>query len=371
METYAALSAIGLERVVRNELDKLDIHIVQTNPGKVIFTAEPHELARAHFSLRVCERILLQAGSFPAYDFDDLFNGVKNFPWEEWIRKDARVVIEKVRLSRSRLTNIPSVQSVAQKAIFDRLCKVYKISRLPESGKTIAIRLYIENNTAFVGIDMSGDALHKRGYRSISGPAPLKETIAAGIILLSGWKRKYPLHDPFCGTGTIPIEAALYAFDHAPNLERAFAFEDFPYFSSKEVEKEREKARQRIKLDYETHISGSDKDREAIEAAITNIRNANMQDKVKIYRYTMEELKKESEGGYLICNPPYGDRLGDPEWAQLLYRQMRHFKKDFEGWKLNVVTTQERFPDEFDAPALMDKIIQNGQDTLHFYQFQL
>jgi putative N6-adenine-specific DNA methylase len=270
-----ALCALGSEGVLGNELRKLGFaQDGGGRPGMAFFRADRAGVARAHLWLRTAERIVLVAGSFPAGDFDQLFEGMRSIPWEEYCRPDARVAVQKVRVTRSRINSVFSAQSIALKAVYERLGSAFNSPRLPETGLAMDIRLYVDKDEAFAGIDLSGEPLHRRGYRTISGPAPLKETIAASLILKAGWKRRLALHDPFCGTGTIPIEAALFAFNVPPGAARSFAFRSMPGFDDSLFREERDKALALADYSYELRISGSDGDAAMIEAAIKNAATA-------------------------------------------------------------------------------------------------
>jgi putative N6-adenine-specific DNA methylase len=349
----------------------------------VFFDADAAGMARAHLWLRTAERVLLVAGRFSSPDFDRLFEGIRAIPWEDYSRPDSKIVFEKIRLNSSKLTSVPAVQSVAQKALYERLTVRFRQGRMPETGETLSLRLYVERDEAMVGIDLSGEALHRRGYRKVSGPAPLKETIAAAVILAAGWKRRFALYDPFCGTGTIPIEAGLYAFNVPPGLGRGFAFRSMPFCPDEVFRAEREKAAELIDFGRDTRISGSDGDMSMVEAAAKNAlavgnvlggaRKAGASDfarSVGFRQLSMEEAKADCEEGFIITNPPYGERLRDKDYAENLYRQMRHFKKDFRGWSLVAITTHPDFPALFGAAPESVKEIQNGQERTFIYRFE-
>ncbi len=351
-------------------------------PGMVFFEADQAGIARAHLWLRTAERVLLVVGTFPARDFDQLFEGMRAIPWEDYARTESRIRIEKLRISASEIRSVPSAQAIAQKAVYERLCQKSGLSRLPETGEELSLRLYIERDQALAGIDLSGEALHRRGYRKVSGPAPLKETIAAAIILHAGWKRRFALHDPFCGTGTIPIEAGLFALNIPPGMGRGFSFRAMPFMDDKIFRDERELAASRIDFGPEIRISGSDGDRSMVEAAIKNalaVGNilggarksgaTEFSQRINFRQLSMEEAKAESAEGFIITNPPYGERLRDADYAENLYRQMRHLKKDFSGWEIVVITTHPEFPSHFDAKPSSVKEIQNGQERTFVYHF--
>lgn len=350
----------------------------------VFFESDLRGIARAHLWLRTAERILLVAGRFPARDFDGLFEGLRAIAWEDYAKPDSRIAFGKVRLVSSALSSVPAVQSVAQKALYERLTARFRQARMPESGETLSLRLYVDRDQAMVGIDLSGEALHRRGYRRVSGPAPLKETIAAAAILMAGWKRRYALYDPFCGTGTIPIEAALFAFNVPPGMGRGFAFRSMPFHDDALFREEREKAASLIDFGFEgIRVSGSDGDAAMVEAAAKNAaavgnvlggtRKAGAAEfarSVRFSKLSMEEARAEGPEGFIVTNPPYGERLRDKEYAENLYRQMRHLKRDFQGWGMVALTTHPDFPSLFGAKPESVREIQNGPERTFVYRYE-
>ncbi len=380
--TLCALCAIGAEGVLGNELRKLGFaQEGGGRPGMAFFRADQAGVARAHLWLRTAERVILVAGRFPAADFDQVFEGMRKIPWEEYLRKDARIALDKVRLTRSSVNSASSARSIALKAVYERMGKAYGLARLPETGQAADLRLYIDRDEAVIGLDLSGEPLHRRGYRTISGPAPLKETIAAALILKAGWKRRLALHDPFCGTGTIPIEAALFGYNVPPGAGRSFAFRAMPGFDDSVFRAERDKALALADYGYDLHISGSDGDGAMIDAASKNAASARglyrspRSDSgpplgVSFSKMSMEECKASAPEGIIIANPPYGERIRDVEYAENLYRQMRHLKRDFPGWDLAVITTHPDFEEHFGQAAESVKEIQNGKERSFVYVFR-
>lgn len=379
-----ALCAAGLEKLVGNELRKLGLKMSgePRQAGMVFFHADEAGMAAANLWLRAAERVLLVAGRFRARDFDELFNGFKEVEWELFARKDVKISIERVRTVKSSLSSVPAIQSVAQKAIYRHLGDAWRKARLEETGTELGIRLYLHDNQAVLGIDLSGDPLHKRGYRRITGPAPLKETIAAGLLLNTQWKRSYALYDPFCGTGTIPIEAALFACNVAPGIARGFAFRNMPFWNDEVFLAERRKAVEAIRLDVDISITGTDAEAKEVEAAEQNLKTAasllrglgvkeaeRLEKAVSFSQLSMEEAKATAAEGYILANPPWGDRLRDLAYAENLYRQMRHLKKDFPGWGMGLVTTYPDFGLQFGAEPESVREVQNGQDKAYFYRY--
>lgn len=370
-----ALCAIGLEKVCQSEIEHIGLKPEGRESGRVRFSlggppAACRSLARANLCLRTAERILVEAGRFRAADFDQLFESVRALPWELYFRLEDRLVIERVRIHDSRLAAQTSVQSIVHKAIYERLCSVYRIARMPETGTERSLRVYLESDECLIGVDCSGEALHKRGYRRSAGQAPLKETVAAGAILLSGWSRRLPLLDPFCGSGTIAIEAALFAMDVAPGLGRPFALDNMPFSSSAEISAEIEAAKSRIQKDAEFRIVGSDADGRVLEAARANARRAGLGSGLEFRQAAAEEAAPGYEIGSFLCNPPYGERMGSVEEAEALYRRLGEVADRFSGWGLGFVTNRFDFGDFFGRYASSAHKIINGAEEQWFHWYR-
>jgi putative N6-adenine-specific DNA methylase len=371
-----ALCALGLEKVCRNEIERIGLAAEGKEAGRVRFSLGPPggaaALMRANLCLRSAERVLIEAGRFHAENFDELFESVRALPWELYFRRDDRLVIERVRLHDSKLAAQTSVQSVVHKAVYDRLGKVYNLSHLPESGQERSLRVYIDSDHCLLGLDSSGEALHKRGYRRSTGEAPLKETIAAGVMYLAGWSRRSPLFDPFCGTGTIAIEAALFAMDRAPGLGRAFALESFPFSlegGGRSVSDEIEAAKARVRRDADFRIVASDADPRALEAARANAARAGVAAGIEFGKAKAEDAVPPYESGHLICNPPYGERMGSVEEAEALYKRLGETASRFAGWGLGFVTNRFDFGDFFGRYAPTAKLIVNGAEEQWFHWY--
>ncbi|PKL23443.1 MAG: RNA methyltransferase [Spirochaetae bacterium HGW-Spirochaetae-3] len=311
--------------------------------GRVGFEADKAGLAKALVGLRTVDRLFLEAGAFPAGDFDELFDGIKSIPWERWVGPDDRLVIEKARSLYSRLDAQSSIQAVSQKAAYDRLCEKYGVNRMPETGATVLTRIRIDKNVATVELDLCGEALSRRGYRKRPTEAPLKESVAAAVLFMSGWRRSFPLYDPFCGSGTIPIEAALYAFDIAPGLGRGFSWELMPDGGARDVALAKEAARNAVNLDRDVTIAGSDADQAALDAAFANAGLAKVGDRIRFFRARAEEAAPFAEKGFIVTDPPYGKRLGTPAEADALYASLGAFAERFDKWQLCFVVDREDF----------------------------
>jgi putative N6-adenine-specific DNA methylase len=380
-----ALCALGLEKVCQNEIERIGLEAVGREPGRVRFSLGPLEkagssLMRANLCLRSAERVVIEAGRFHASDFDQLFDSVRELPWELYFRREDRLVVERVRTKDSRLAAQTSIQSIVHKAVYERLCAVYKLERMPETGRERGLRVYLDSDECLLGLDSSGEALHKRGYRLAAGAAPLKETVAAGLLFLAGWNRRLPLLDPFCGSGTIAIEAALLAMDRAPGLGRAFSLEDMPFVlggspglrgstPARALSDEVEAAKARVRRDAEFCIVGRDADGRALEAARANAARAGVAAGIRFEEAKAEDAVPLFEKGYLLCNPPYGERLGSPEEAEALYRRLGETASRFTGWGLGFVTNRPDFGDFFGRYAPTAKLIINGAEEQWFHWY--
>ncbi|MCL2244435.1 MAG: class I SAM-dependent RNA methyltransferase [Treponema sp.] len=397
-----ALCAVGAEKIVSNELRKLDLKVDESLYGRVRFKADIKGLYQTLIGLRAADRILLEIGFFKAVDFDELFEGTGAAAWELLVPKNMGLKVVKVRTNRSQLKAETSIQSVVHKAAAQRLCGKYKMNRLPEDGKAAEVRVYIEKDMVSLLVDLCGEPLFKRGYRSEGGVAPLRETTAASILLLSGWKRKFPLYDPFCGSGTIIIEAAMYAWDMAPGLGRSFAIENFLIADNKTEQTVREECRGRIDFSRLVRIAGSDEDTRSVSIASSNIarlydiaegktpqRGIRLSD-IKTHGINVKaqpmskasspfpasessalNSKPSDPSGFIITNPPYGKRLGDQSIAEQTYSEMANLKERFPGWKLALITDHSGFESFFGRKADCCREISNGAIPSYFYEYAL
>jgi putative N6-adenine-specific DNA methylase len=372
-QTYSAIAlcALGLERVLFAELERIGLKPESRSTGRVYFKTDAAGLFRANLLLRTAERILLEVARFQAPDFDALFEGAREPAWELFFAPEDRLVIERVRCKDSKLAAQTSVQSVVHKAIYEKLGAVHGLSRLPETGLERSLRVYLEDDVCTIGLDLSGDALHRRGYRQSSGEAPLKETLAAGVLLLAGWNRRLPLYDPFCGSGTLLIEAGLFGLDIAPGLKRKFAFETMPMAELQVFEAEREAARARIRTDVELVLVGSDTNAEVLAAAEANAALAGLGGIIKFSVGKAEDAAPFAPEGVLIANPPYGERLGTEEEALDLYRRLAPFAARFKGWGLGFVTNRSDFGKYFGRRAVSEHKIINGAEDQWFHWYPI
>ena len=383
MNTLVALCAVGAEKILGNELKLLGYKLVSNAPGRVTFTGDDDALFRTNLCLRTADRVYLQMAEFEAADFDQLFDGVYAVRWQDFLRKDSRVVVDKVRIYKSKLNSEYSIQGMVQKAIYKKLGDTWHMQTLPESGEKSDVRVYMDEDRALILLDLSGLPLHKRGYRTDGGFAPLRETTAAALLQLMTWRRKTPLHDPFCGSGTFAVEAALYAYNVAPGFGRRFALENLPIFNSRRAEEIRRAEAEKIRTDVEVRITGTDIDPAAIERARKNAEHAcvmagralNLIDSSnKVPRPDFDvadfaDITAPYESGLLICNPPYGERLGDAEQAEEIYRKMSCLFDEFKGWQMGVITAHKKFQECIGRYATTLKSLKAGNLDTTFYMY--
>ena len=383
MNTLIALCAIGAEKILGNEIKRLGYKTAGNAPGRVVFTGDDAALFRSNLCLRTADRVFLLMAEFSAEDFDALFDGTYAVDWHHFFRKDVKVVVDKVRCHKSTLDSEHAVQGVVQKAIYTKLGERWRMSSLPESGEAAAVRVYIDENTVMLALDLSGLPLHKRGYRTDGGTAPLRETVAAILLQELLWRRKTPLHDPFCGSGTIAIEAALYAHNIAPGFGRRFALENLSIYNQKRADEIRREEAAKIRTDVTVRITGSDLDSAAVERSRKNTEYAlsaagralqSIGSDAKIPRpdfmqADFRELAAPYDTGLLLCNPPYGERMGDEAQAAALYKNMAALNTRFGGWNIGVITAHKSFQECFGRYADLLKSIKAGNlnTTLYIY----
>lgn len=384
MNTLVALCAVGAEKILGNEIKHLGYKLVSNAPGRVTFSGDDSALYRANICLRTADRVYLQLAKYSAYDFDSLYDGVYNIDWQDYLKKDSKVVVDKVRCYKSKLNSEHSIQGMVHKAIYSKLGDKWHMSTLPESGEESDIRVYIDLNEVLILQDLSGLPLHKRGYRVDGGIAPLRETTAAVLLQEMLWRRKTPLHDPFCGSGTIPIEATLYAFNVAPGLGRRFAIENLPFYNADKAAEIKKNECAQIRTDVEVRITGSDIDAKAVERAKKNaeyacvmagraLKSIGLSAHIQRPDFVQSDFKNLSEpyeNGLILCNPPYGERLGDEDEAAQLYQEMTSLWTDFPTWDLGIITSNDTFQDNFGQKTGQIKKIKAGNLDTSFYIYK-
>lgn len=356
---------------MRTELEGLGVSAPRAEDRGVHFEGTALDIARCNIGLRTADRVLVQLAEFEALDFDAVYEGVRAVPWRDLLAAHPDVTVE-ARSVKSRITATPSLQSVAKKAIIDSLSGVRRgkpSERMPETGPRCEVQLALRGDRATVCLDTSGPGLHKRGYRKETGEAPLRENLAAALVLLSRWDASRPLADPFCGAGTIPIEAALIAAHAAPGLRRSFAAEMGPLVAERFWKQAREEARAGETRDVEVRISGSDVDSEAVRVAARNAETAGVAGLVRFTRAPFSSFTPQGDYGCLICNPPYGERMGEAADVQKLYREMGARCRDLPTWSVFVLSAVEDFQRSFGARASRNRKLYNGNLRCWFYQY--
>ena len=371
MFTYIAPCHFGLESVCRREIYDLGYDIARVEDGKVFFLGDAEAGVRANLFLRTAERVLLQVGEFSAGTYDELFEGTRALPWEDYLPRTARFWVAKAASVRSRLFSPSDIQSVMKKAMVDRLRSAYHLTVFPETGAAFPVRTVIMKDRVTVGLDLSGESLHKRGYRKLVSKAPLTETLAAALLLLTPWKKDRILVDPFCGSGTFPIEAALMAAGIAPGLNRTFTAETWPQLFPETLWQEvREEARGSISPDIETDIQGYDLDPEIIRAARENARLAGVEKLIHFQQRDAAQLSHPKKYGFVVTNPPYGERLEEKSALPALYRMIGQRLRALDSWSAYILTAWDGAEEAIGRKADRNRKIYNGMMKTYFYEFR-
>ena len=359
----------GLEAVLKKEITELGYEILQVEDGRVLFAGDDEAVCRANLFLRTAERILIRIGSFPAVTFEELFQGTKALPWEEYIPKDGKFWVAKAASVKSKLFSPSDIQSIMKKAMVRRLGERYHVEWFPEDGASYPVRVFLKKDVVTVGIDTSGVSLHKRGYREVSGKAPITETLAAALVLLSRYKGREPFCDPFCGSGTIPIEAALIAKNRAPGLDRSFDAQKWKWLDSGLWLDAAGEAMDG-EFDGSYDIWGGDIDPDAVELARHNAELAGVSDCVRFETADAGKFRRTSEFGQLVTNPPYGERLLEKEGAEALYRTFGEvYHRIPPKWRVLVITSHPEFERFFGRKADKTRKVYNGMLKCGLYQF--
>jgi putative N6-adenine-specific DNA methylase len=363
-----ATAVFGVEAVVGRELKKLGYEDQAVENGKVTFSGDESAICRTNLWLRSAERVLVKVGEFKALSFEELFEGTKALPWEDWIPEDAEFPVEGKSID-SKLFSVSDCQAIVKKAVVEKLKQKYKTEWFQETGPRYVIQVALLKDMAILTIDTSGAGLHKRGYRKLVSSAPLKETLASALLLISHWNRERVLVDPFCGSGTIPIEAALIGHNIAPGLNREFAAEHWPNLQADDWKKAREEAQDLIKRDVELRIHGSDIDEEVMSLARYHSRQAGVESSIHLQRMPMAELRSRYKYGIIICNPPYGERLSEKEEVEKLYREMGKTFSKLDAWSYYVITSHPEFEKFFGKKADKKRKLYNGRIQCNYYQY--
>lgn len=363
-----ATSVFGLESIVASEVRALGFTDVSVENGRVLFTADAAGIARANLWLRTAERVLVQVGAFKAKTFDDLFEGVFALPWDRYLSKEAAFPVNAGSV-KSTLFSLSDIQRISKRAIVKKLTAAYHVEWFDECAETYPVHISILKDWVTVSLDTSGSGLHKRGYRARANEAPMKETLAAGLIQVSKWTSDRPLIDPMCGSGTIAIEAALMARNIAPGLSRAFISERWPWIGTEIWKAERSEAYAAIRQDVDPSIEGYDKDPRAIALARDNAERAGVDDCIHFQVRDIDAFSTKRQYGSIICNPPYGERLGDTREIEALYRRMGAVLNPYTTWSKYIITSFEGFEQAFGARASKNRKLYNGRIRTYFYLY--
>ena len=364
-----ATATFGLEAVVKREIEALGYKIVKSEDAKITYMGDERAIARSNLWLRSADRVLLKMGEFKALEFEDLFQQTKAIAWEEIIPADGKFTVTGTSV-KSRLHSVPACQSIVKKAIVERLGSFYCIDRFEETGAEYTVKVTILKDRVTLTIDTSGAGLHKRGYRVSDVAAPIKETLAAAMVQLSFWKAGRLLVDPCCGSGTIPIEAAMIGRNIAPGLNRKFASQEWDIIPPEIWKEERKAAFEAIDYDADIRIEASDISGRAVEAALENAAEAGVDDCIEFKKMDMAKLTAEEEGGIVITNPPYGERIGEKKQIEAIYRAYSEFYRKNPTWSLFMVTTDKEVENKiFGRPADRRRKLYNGRLEVCYYQF--
>ncbi|APC48472.1 RNA methyltransferase [Virgibacillus halodenitrificans] len=366
--TLIATAAMGLESVVAKEVKQLGYEAEVEN-GKVIFEAPVSAIPRCNLWLRTADRVRLLVGKFKAVTFDELFESVKSLSWESFIAEDGQFPVTGKSV-KSKLYSVSDCQAITKKAIAERLKLKYGIaSKMSETGAMYKVEVALLKDEVTLTLDTSGAGLHKRGYRVGQGEAPLKETMAAALVLLTNWKPEFPLIDPFCGSGTIPIEAALIGQNIAPGFNREFASENWGFIKNKYWQEAFEEAEDKANYDQKLDIIGSDIDHKLIGIANDNAIEAGLGDLISWKQMQVKDLFIRKDNGYIIGNPPYGQRLGDKETVADIYRNLGLIMRNHPSWSVYILTAYEEFEKEYGQKSTKKRKLFNGFIRTDFYQY--
>lgn len=360
----------GLEAVLKREIIDLGYEISEVEDGRVTFIGDEEAICRANVFLRTAERILIKVGSFKATSFEELFEATKSLRWEEYIPRNGKFWVAKAASIKSKLFSPSDIQSIMKKAMVERLRRIYGIEWFQEDGPAYPIRVFLMKDIVTIGIDTSGVSLHKRGYRQMTVKAPITETLASALIMLTPWHKDRILVDPFCGSGTFPIEAALMAANIAPGMNRSFTAEEWVNLIPKKAWYDAmDEANDVIDRKVQVDIQGYDLNPEAVKAARQNAKDAGVDHLIHFQERAVKDLSHPKKYGFIITNPPYGERLEDKKDLPQLYREFGESFKKLDSWSAYMITSYEDAERYFGRKADKNRKIYNGMLKTYFYQF--
>ena len=355
---------------MKKEILDLGYEVSQVEDGRVTFIGDAEAICRANIFLRTTERVLLKVGSFHAETFEDLFQGTRAIPWEEYLPKDAKFWVAKASSIKSKLFSPSDIQSIMKKAMVERMKKAYGIEWFPENGASFPLRVFLHKDTVTVALDTTGESLHKRGYRTLTSKAPITETLAAALIMLTPWKSDRILVDPFCGSGTFPIEAAMIAANMAPGMNREFLSEDWKHLIPRKCWYDAmDEANDLVDLSVQTDIQGYDIDGDIVRAARANAKAAGVDELIHFQQRSVSDLSHPKKYGFLITNPPYGERIEDKKNLPELYKTIGERFAELDSWSAYIITAYEDTERYFGRKADKNRKIYNGMMKTYFYQF--
>ena len=360
----------GLEAVLKREIYDLGYEITKVEDGRVTFEGDEEAICRANIFLRTAERVMIQVGRFKATTFEELFQGIKNLPWEEYIPEDGKFWVKKASSINSKLFSPSDIQSIAKKAMVERMKQKYHKEWFKEDGAAYPVRIFLLKDEVTVALDTSGDSLHKRGYRTMTSKAPLTETLAASLIMLTPWRKDRILVDPFCGSGTFPIEAAMIAANVAPGMNRDFTAEEWTNLIDRKLWYECVKeAEDMIDSTVKVDIQGYDIDGDVIKAARENAKRAGVEHMIHFQQRAVADLSHPKKYGFIITNPPYGERLEDKADLPELYTQIGQAYQRLDSWSMFLITSYTDTEKYIGRKADKNRKIYNGMLKTYFYQF--
>ena len=360
----------GLEAVLKREIYDLGYEITKVEDGRVTFEGDEEAICRANIFLRTAERVMIQVGRFKATTFEELFQGIKNLPWEEYIPEDGKFWVKKAPSINSKLFSPSDIQSIAKKAMVERMKQKYHKEWFKEDGAAYPVRIFLLKDEVTVALDTSGDSLHKRGYRTMTSKAPLTETLAASLIMLTPWRKDRILVDPFCGSGTFPIEAAMIAANVAPGMNRDFTAEEWTNLIDRKLWYECVKeAEDMIDTTVKVDIQGYDIDGDVIKAARENAKRAGVEHMIHFQQRAVADLSHPKKYGFIITNPPYGERLEDKADLPELYTQIGQAYQRLDSWSMFLITSYTDTEKYIGRKADKNRKIYNGMLKTYFYQF--
>lgn len=367
---YIAPCHFGLEAVLKREIIDLGYEISAVEDGRVTFIGDEAALCRANIFLRTAERVLIKIGSFHAETFEELFQGTKNLPWEAYIPENGKFWVAKAASIKSKLFSPSDIQSIMKKAMVERLKSVYHKEWFAENGASFPVRVFLMKDEVVVGLDTTGESLHKRGYRKLTAKAPIAENLAAALIMLTPWRGDRILVDPFCGSGTFPIEAAMIAAHMAPGMNRSFLAEEWTHLVPRKCwYRAGDEADSIVDRKIETDIQGYDIDDKMVAVSRENARLAGVEDMIHFQRRSVEQLSHPKKYGFLITNPPYGERIEEKENLPTLYRALGERYMALDSWSMYVISAYEQAEQHIGRKADKNRKIYNGMMKTYFYQF--